>query len=129
MSIQPPPTPPAPAARELWSHEFLDALTLAYYSAMARRVQHDPSLVQAARERLHRWLHEGGYDASQIRALREWQPFLEEHKLSSLLRLMTDPGEDATRMRQSGPFAGVLTAAERKAIKEQLKTRWLHGTL
>ena len=120
---------PEPAARELWSHEFLDALALAYYSEIARRVRLNPGLIAAARGNLQRWLAGGGYDKSQVRALQEWQPLLEPQHLTDLLRTMTDPGEDATRMRQSGPFAGVLTAPERKAIKENLKAQWLrHGT-
>lgn len=127
MSAVPTSSAAAPAVRELWSHEFLDALALAYYSEMARRVRSNPALVSAARENLHRWLAAGGYTESQVRALREWEPLLESDRLPALLRVMTDPGEDATRMRQSGPLAGVLTAQDRRAIKADLKSRWRHG--
>lgn len=97
---------------------------------MARRVRLNPDLVSTARENLRRWLTDGGYHESQVRALREWLPLLDPHRLPDLLHVMTDPGEEATRMRQSGPFAGVLTMQERKAIKEKLKAQWLrHGTL
>lgn len=125
------PPPPAPAAtRELWSHEFLDALVLAYYSEIARRVELNPGLVSRAQANLNRWLAGGGYSESQIRSLQEWQPLLEPQRLPDLLRVMTDSGEEATRMRQSGPFAGILTSEERRAIKENLKARWLqHGTV
>lgn len=130
MSSPPLPPAPAPATKELWSHEFLDALALAYYSEMARRVRLHPDLVALARENLQRWLTDGGYQDSQIRALREWEPLLEDGRLPELLRVMTDPGEEATRMRPSGPFAGILTAQERKAIKAKLKVQWLRrGTL
>jgi len=32
-----------------------------------------------------------------------------------VLELLTDPGEEATRLRQSSPFAGVLSEAERRS--------------
>ena len=129
MSAAPSLPAPAPVARELWSHEFLEALALAYYTEMAHRLRRNPALAAGARENLRRWLAGGGYAESQVRALREWEPLLEPQRLADLLRVMTDDGEEAVRMRQSGPFAGVLTAQERKALKEELKAKWCHGTL
>jgi hypothetical protein len=115
---------PPPAPRELWSHEFLDALALAYYCAMADKIEVNPQLVERARDNLQRWIADGGYAECQVRALLEWQPLLAPMRLKELVAVMRDPGLDATRMRQSGPFAGVLSAPERKAIKEQLKLDW-----
>ena len=36
--------------------------------------------------------------------------------------IITDPGEDAARLRQSSPFAGILTQAERRRVYEAFGT-------
>ena len=41
---------------------------------------------------------------------------LVENGQEAVLRVLKDPGENSTRLRQSSPFAGVLSDAERAAI-------------
>jgi len=60
---------------------------------------------------LRRWL-----SSSPTPVLREWQRLLDALFLDQLLTLLRSTDEEAARLRQSGPFAGLLSTAERQAI-------------
>lgn len=124
MTAAPPPAASAPTTRELWSHEFLDALNLEQCKATARRIKADPALIEFARANIRRWIARTGYHAGEIRSLREWEALLQPEKLSLLLRFMVDPGEEATRMRQSSPFAGILSTEVRERITDRVTEQW-----
>ena len=49
------------------------------------------------------------------RALDEWQRILRE-PWPVIAALLTDSGERATRLRQSTPFAGLLSVRERERV-------------
>jgi hypothetical protein len=94
------------------SHEWIDAPSLALHEAVAARLQAEPQLLEeVARANLRRWLA-----ASSAAPLREWQRLLDTLSLSQLLQLLRSREEQAMRLRQSSPFAGLLTPAERQAI-------------
>jgi len=52
-------------------------------------------------------------------ALAEWQHLLDSASPTELVALLRSPDADAVRLRQSSPFAGVLTRSERQAILER----------
>ena len=110
--------------RELWSHEFLDALALEQCRETARRIEQDHSLSEVPRENIRRWVARNHYHPGEVRALREWEELLKPGKLDQLLRVMSDPGEEATRMRQSSPFAGILSNEERERITDRVIATW-----
>lgn len=78
---------------------------------MAARLEEQSQLLAIARANLERWL-----TASPAAALREWQRLLDTLPLPELLARLRSPDEHAARLRQSSPFAGLLTPAERQAI-------------
>lgn len=51
--------------------------------------------------------------------MQEWLDLLNTHSLKEILELMVDHGEKARRLRQSTPFAGILTQEERRRILEK----------
>jgi len=59
-------------------------------------------------------------EATPSQARREWQLILDSNDLSEIIRLMIDPSEEGHRRRQSTPFAGYLSLAERNAVRDQL---------
>ncbi len=124
MTSAKPPLPAPAATRELWSHEFLDALALEQFKATARRLKAEPALINLARTNIRRWIAKTGFHAGEIRALMEWEALLHPEKLRHLLQVMTDLGEDATRMRQSSPFAGILSVEDRERITDQVINAW-----
>lgn len=96
------------------SHRLLDARSLAMHCVIAERLRSDPGRVMSkARENLARWRARAGADVPGY--LEEWACIL-SRPWAHIAGVMTDPGEEGTRLRQSSPFAGVLTSAERRAI-------------
>jgi hypothetical protein len=93
------------------SHEWIDQRSLALHEAVAARLEAQPQLLEVAHANLRRWLA-----ASPAAALREWQRLLDNLPLPQLVQLLRSPEEEAVRLRQSSPFAGILSPAERQAI-------------
>jgi hypothetical protein len=93
------------------SHEWIDARSLALHEAVAAKLEAQPQLLEVARANLKRWLA-----ARPAAALREWQRLLDSLPLPQLVQLLRSPEEEAARLRQSSPFAGILSLAERQDI-------------
>jgi hypothetical protein len=51
--------------------------------------------------------------------MQEWLDLLNTSSLEEILELLVDQGENARRLRQSTPFAGILTQEERRRIVEK----------
>jgi hypothetical protein len=96
------------------SHAWIDRRSLALHEAVASKLDERPELVEHARTNLARWLANG-----PSAALEEWRDLLERATLGELTALLRSPDESATRLRQSNPFAGVLSPEERQAILDR----------
>jgi hypothetical protein len=106
------------AARAPWSnHRLLEVRSLALHALVARKIERDPALLAKARRNLDRWREARG---GEPRALAEWRVILAQ-PWREVAALLVDPGENATRLRQSSPFAGVLTREERRRIYEAFR--------
>jgi len=98
------------------SHASIDRRSLALGQAVAARLRDDPALIQRGRATLARWLTTC---SPQVRpALLEWEAALQP-PVSHVLELLTGTSERAVRLRQSNPFAGVLSPRERTAILKE----------
>ena len=95
------------------SHATIDARSLAFGRAVAARLRDDPALTERGRSTIARWLTT--CSPQVMPALLEWEVAL-KGPLSEVLDLLTNTNERATRLRQSNPFAGLLTQRERSAI-------------
>mgnify|MGYP001820582049 FL=1 len=93
-------------------HSLAEGRSLALHHAVAERVRADPSLVERARRRVEGWLVDGTVARAYAEAWRE----ILARPVEEVARLLEDPGEEARRLRQTSPFAGVLDARTRWAI-------------
>jgi len=100
------------------SHEWIDRRSLALHEAVAAKLEANPALLGIARANLQRWL-----GTAPRPALIEWLELLDLTPLPQLLELLRSPGDHAARLRQSSPFAGLLTPEERQSILDR------HGSL
>jgi hypothetical protein len=100
------------------SHEWIDRRSLALHEAVAARLEAQPQLLEVARGNLQRWL-----TTSDAGVLREWWQLLNTTPLPALLVLLRSPGEEGARLRQSSPFAGLLTPQERQSILDAYESR------
>ena len=108
----------ASGARQYSDHRILDARSLAMHCRIAQKIARDPDLLSKARANLKRWSAKSEEPAP--RYLQEWQQIL-ERPWPEIAELITSMSEDATRLRSSSPFAGVLTARERDQIYEAFR--------
>jgi hypothetical protein len=93
------------------SHAWIDRRSLALHDAVAAKIEAHPELLDVARANLVRWISRAPQGA-----LLEWKDLLERTSVADLITLLRSETETATRLRQSSPFAGVLTPEERRAI-------------
>jgi hypothetical protein len=100
------------------SHRLLDVRSLAMHAVIARKIERDPALLEVARRNLARW--NDRYEGNPPAWLTEWQALLKE-PWPAVASFITESSERATRLRQSSPFAGVLSNAERWRIHEAFR--------
>ena len=103
-------------------HSRLDERSLALHQLIAAKVLADPALLDKARDNLRRWQQMEG---SPKPALAEWEQIL-SGSTDQIAQFLTERSERATRLRQSSPFAGVLSETERKAIYESFSIGTYH---
>ena len=90
-------------------HIRLDERSLAMHRLIAIVIQANPALLNRARDNLRCWKE---MEDSPKLALAEWRKTL-SGPVSQVTHFLTDRSERATRLRQSSPFAGVLTEDEK----------------
>ncbi len=103
------------------SHDWIDARSLALDMRIADQLAAQPSLLDRARATLRRWIAQRGPDVPAV--LREWDHILNHSSPAALLELLRRDDPRARRLRQSSPFCGILTPAERLAIFKEYETR------
>jgi hypothetical protein len=111
---QPRHTVPAPYS----SHRLLEARSLAMHALIAAKIARDPKLLDIARGNLKRW--RSRWSSSPPAWFREWTAALQQ-PWPQIAALITEPSESAARLRQSSPFAGVLSPLERTRIYEAFR--------
>jgi hypothetical protein len=112
------PTRPAAMSPGVLKHRIIEARSLAMHCLIARKIEADRRLLAAARRNLEKWIVRYGEGAP--RALEEWREIL-GRPWPEIAALITDADEAAVRLRQSSPFAGVLTSAERRRVYEAFR--------
>ena len=115
------PRPPGDVGTILNSvraHEWIDRRSLALHDAVAAKLEAQPELLDLARANLQRWLR-----LNPAPALHEWAHLLDSLSVPALVGLLRSVDERSTRLRQSSPFAGCLTAQERQAILNDYEPR------
>ncbi len=93
--------------RNIRTHGDHDARSLALGKRIADRVARDPSLAARARAQLQdRW---SKASRSEQKELAEWKRILDTATPARLRKILSDPGERGTRLRQTLPFLGVVS--------------------
>ncbi len=102
-----------------WSdHRLLEARSLALHCLAAASIERRPELLEIARRNLVNWrLARGGVLPG---ALQEWEEILSS-PWPQIAAIMTVPTEEGARLRQSSPFAGVLSPEQRRRVYEAFR--------
>jgi hypothetical protein len=99
-------------------HRLLDARSLAMHVLAAEKIERNPQLLEIPRRNLERWRARAAETPPPW--LTEWQNILRK-PWPVVAALITELSENATRLRQSSPFAGVLSPVERRKIYEAFR--------
>lgn len=102
-------------------HRLAEARSLAYHRAITERLRREPALLESVVARLRQELRSG--DPHRRYWAEAWLRVV-ERPLEECLAFLTDPGERATELRQSTPFAGLLAPKERWAIHRAVREQW-----
>jgi excisionase family DNA binding protein len=99
------------------THRVPEVQSLAYHRAVADRL--DENVVDEAKRRLHRWR-----DDNRIhpRWAEEWERVL-AMPLPRIAKAISADSKHAAELRQSSPFAGVLTEQERQRLVRAVEER------
>ena len=95
------------------NHRHIDARSRALAIAVANQLRHQPELVDVARRNITAWME--GSSSGVRSALAEWDIAL-NGSIDEVIRLLTSEEENSVRLRQSNPFAGVLSSRQRTEI-------------
>jgi hypothetical protein len=100
------------------SHRLVEARSLAMHAVIARKIARDPTLLAIAHRNIERW--NARWKDGSPAWLKEWQEMLKQ-PWQHIAAIITEPSEHGARVRQSSPFAGVLSNEERWRIYEAFR--------
>lgn len=100
-------------------HRLLDARSLAMHCVIAQKLAREPALLKIAKRNVAAWRKRSNVNQAPA-YLSEWARIL-KYPVPQLLAFITAMTEEATRLRQSSPFAGILDPVERRRIVEAFR--------
>ena len=101
------------------SHRLLEIRSLAMHAVIAAKIERDRAPIDLAKKNLDRW--QLRWKDSAPHWLAEWRAIL-RRPWKEVAAFITEMSEEAARLRQSTPFAGALTAQERRRIHDAFRT-------
>lgn len=91
-------------------HVRRDREKLHLHRAVVEHLRADPERVlRVARSNLERWIHRNGPQPYYL----EWKAVLDTNSIEEIIRLLLADDDRGQHLRQTAPFAGILTEAER----------------
>ena len=97
------------------THDIIDLVNAAQDRLIAARLRRNPVVLRLARENLRRW---AAFDGRHVRPVfREWHAVLHRLNARQIADFLCSDTPMARRLRQSSPFAGVLSGTERQSIR------------
>ena len=94
-------------------HDRLDEIRRQCHIAIAAKIDADPTLLAVPKRNIRRWAEQAGGTPP---ALAEWLGVI-ERPWPEIRRILVSSDENAIRLRQSTPFAGILSQRERYEIR------------
>ena len=102
------------------NHSENDQVSLELARLVAERLRWQPELVDFARANLTRWSQRNASAPSLLRCYDEWLQIL-SRPIEEICALLCSASDNAQRLRQNSPFAGVLSPTEVWEVKSRLR--------
>jgi hypothetical protein len=99
-------------------HSETDQVSIEIARRVVNRLRGQPELVEFARANLVRWSQQNSSAPSLLRCYAEWQEIL-SRPVDEICDLLCSKSDNAQRLRQNSPFAGVLSPAEVLEVKSR----------
>jgi hypothetical protein len=93
-------------------HRLAEKRSIAYHRLIAERIRHDPTVLERARARVRSWISATGGVPFYA---HKWHDIL-SRDVDAIAAFLIEDSELACELRQSTPFAGALSPAERWEI-------------
>ncbi len=97
-------------------HQVVDQRSLELNRLIAKKICAEPHLLRQAYDFIERHLRSTDVSNSGQEAIREWKEILDSRPLPDVLSILTEKSDEGNRLRQSSPFAGIITPEERAEI-------------
>ncbi len=102
------------------NHFTTDKISLELAREVADRMRKHPELIEVAHANLKRWSRLNATSGPLLRCYAEWQEIL-TRPIEDVCDLLCSETDQAQRLRQNSPFAGILTPPEVWAIKSRIR--------
>ena len=102
------------------NHSEINQVSLELARRVAERLRLRPELVAFAQANLVRWSQQNASAPSLLRCYSEWQQIL-SRPVEEICTLLCSESDNAQRLRQNSPFAGVLTSTEVWEVKSRFR--------
>jgi hypothetical protein len=99
-------------------HKLATERSLAFHRVVATRLLGDPTILDTARQRVKGWIEE----SPQRPYVNEWATIVAGNA-QSVADFLVDTSGRAVELRESSPFAGVLSARDRWQIWNETRQR------
>ena len=103
-------------------HEVIDERSYEMHQVVARILRGEPAKLDLAVAWIEKFLADPDFSIHSKDALTEWHDLIKTRGLAGVLAALDDRGENATRMRQSSPFAVLMPQDERLSILRRYET-------
>ena len=100
-----------------FSHARIDRINAGYDRRIAARLRRDGRLLRAARENLKRWMIRDGRTVRPV--FDEWSRILTRLTRVEIADFLKSETPLARRLRQSSPFAGLLTGHQPRNTRQR----------
>lgn len=104
-------------------HELHNEISREMGQRVSERLRRNPELLQIARDNLARWMALNADAPSLVLCYQEWEAIL-DWPIDKICGLLSADEEEARRLRQNSPFAGVLPPAEIWSLKAAIRARY-----
>ena len=113
---------PAYRPRVNW-HQIIDERSYEMNQVIAGILRQSPEKLALVNDWIERRMSDPDYSIHSKDALQEWVDVIRNEGVAGVLRVLDDRGEEATRMRQSGPFAVLMPQDKRLEILKRYEAR------
>ena len=97
-------------------HQVIDERSFEMDQVVAAELRRDPAKLELVVDWIEKFLKDPDYSSHSKDGLREWLALIRERGLPGVLSKLGERSEDASRMRQSSPFAIIMPQDERLRI-------------